>query len=93
MTRPMPNRLSSGDTASRSRFGLDRAFEEKMYPLTSSKPFDDHSLFLSYLRVSNYVHKNSLDYLTMGSITAGSKNSFGTLTPLAVAARIYNPSG
>ena len=64
-----------------------------MYPLTSSKPFDDHSLFLQYLRVGDDVHKKCLDYLTIGSMTAGSKNSFGTLTPLAVAARIYSPPG
>ena len=56
---------------------------------TSSKPFNYHSLFLFYALAR--VSTKPVIYLTMGFITAGSKNSFGTFTPLAVAARIYNP--
>ena len=93
ITRPIPNILSPGDETSKLRWVKvgSEVRNEKWYILTSSKPFDDHSLFL-FARQRGYSHSQKDIYLTMGSMTAGSKNSFGTFTPLAVAAWIYNPT-
>ena len=99
ITRPTPNLLSSGETASKSRPVRFVQAPKEGHLLTSSKPFDNHGIFL-FARLRgcpqrecsisyNGVHNGRVKELFRNLYTIGSRSA--NLQPESVVKRMSQP--